>query len=94
LVLFLTGEAPLTFTAILASASTRVDVSFEKSIALSNAPPLSNSQSSAPSPLNALVDEDVAQTFRLRIDKRRNPGVDFSKVNDVILGVEYSADIK
>ena len=93
-VLFMIGETPLTFAATLASAATKADASFVKSIAISNAPPLSNSQSSAPlSPLNALVNEDVTQTFRLRIDKSTSPGVDFSKVSDVILGMEYSADL-
>jgi hypothetical protein len=96
LVLFLIGEKPLTFMATFrSSVSPKVNVFFEKSIAISNASPLSDAQSSAPlSPLNALVDKDVAQTFRLTINKSTNPGVDLSKVSDVILGVEYTADLK
>jgi len=36
---------------------------------------------------------DVNQILSLRIDKTANVGIDFSKVSDVILGVDYTATL-
>jgi hypothetical protein len=61
-------------------------------VAFSNSPPITDPLSTAPlSPLNALTGVDATQKFSLQIDKAANPGVDFSKVNDVVLGVDYTA---
>ena len=45
------------------------------------------------SPLNALVNAPVDQMFTIAIDKAAHPGVDFSSIVDVVLGVEYTADV-
>ncbi len=71
-----------------------VAVQIEGGYAVSNAPPLTDDQSTAiPSPLNAFAGETVDQTFGLTIDKSENPTVDFSAVVDVVLGVQYTATI-
>ena len=95
LTLFLTGGPPLNVKAIFAGSNTaKINVTFANSLTVSNAPPLSDSLSTAPmSPLNALVNADVAQTFRLQIQKSMNFGVDFSRITDAVLGIEYSADL-
>jgi hypothetical protein len=49
---------------------------------------------SRPSRLNALAGKKVEQKFRLTVDKGANPGVKFGPVTDVVLGVEYTADLK
>lgn len=94
IVLFLIGGTPLTFKAKVSStvSSTSTDIVFDKSMVMSNVLPLSQTGSS-PSPLNKFVDQEAAQKFILTIDKGQNPGIDFTKVTDVIFGVEYSAQI-
>jgi hypothetical protein len=60
----------------------------------SNAPPVTDAQSTVQlSPLNVLAGATVDQTFSLLIDKNQNPGVDFSTVRDVLLGVDYTAAV-
>jgi hypothetical protein len=94
--IILAADKPLTLTATLSSAAPaeNIAIAIEDSVALSNAPPLTDAQSSAPpSPLNALMDLDADQIFVLTIDKAANAGVDFSKITDVIFGLEYTADL-
>lgn len=43
-----------------------------------------------PSPLDALLGKDAMQSLDVIIDPLDNPGVDFSKINDLVLGVEYT----
>jgi hypothetical protein len=62
--------------------------------AFSNAPPITDPQSNvALSPLNVVKGISVDQTLSLVIDKTQNSGVDFSAVQDVLLGVDYQADV-
>jgi hypothetical protein len=95
LVLFLVGGEPLTFTASFSSTkmSDGVDISFERNIAISHAPPFDGS-GPASGQLNTFVNQEVLQTFRLAINKGSAPGVDFSQVTDVIFGVEYQASLQ
>lgn len=97
LLVLIPNEKLLTFNAVFDSSTIQppqATLAIDRNVALSNAPPLSDSQSSLPlSPLNAFVDQDVDQTFQITIDKSNNPNVDFSTVSDVILGVEYSTDL-
>ena len=96
LVLILIAPGSLDFVAVFGSSSPMLDVTvaFEQGVAFSNAPPIADDQSSAPpSPLNAFVDVEVAQTFNLAVLKTGSPGIDFSTVADVILGIDYEADL-
>jgi hypothetical protein len=69
-------------------------VQVTQGFALSNSPPLSDAESSfPPSPLNAFTGAPVDQTFTVAIDKQANAGVGLADIADVILGVEYQADL-
>jgi hypothetical protein len=71
-----------------------IPVTLVNGAAFSNAPPITDSQSTVPlSPLNVLAGISVDQSFSLMIDKGQNPGVDFSKVQDVIFGIDYTATV-
>lgn len=72
---------------------TSVHVQFQKGMVMSNLPPTTQDPVPPPMPLNVLADTAADQQFRLEIDKTQNPGVDFSRVSDVVLAVEYSADL-
>jgi hypothetical protein len=95
--LFVANPKPLTLKAVFqpSNPATAVTVNFVEGVAYSNAAPLTDASSTVPaSPLNALLPGLSAdQIFRLTIDKTTNPGVDFSKVADVGLGIEYQADL-
>jgi hypothetical protein len=96
LVLMLIAPGSLDFTAVFGSSNPALDVTiaFEQGVAISNAPPITDDQSSAPpSPLNAFVDVEVAQTFNLAVLKTGSPGIDFSTVADVILAIDYEATL-
>jgi hypothetical protein len=68
-------------------------VPFVGGLAHSNAEPLTEPGSQAPpSPLNVLAGGDVDTTFELAISKNGNAAA-FAYVEDVLLGIEYSADI-
>jgi len=43
--------------------------------------------------LNVLAGATADQTFTLSIDKSANGGVDFSTVQDVLLGIDYTATV-
>lgn len=74
--------------------ATQWSISLENGIALSNAPPLTDPENpSLPQPLNGLVGLSADQTFTVIIDKTLNPAADFSGVADVVLGLEYTADL-
>jgi hypothetical protein len=45
------------------------------------------------SPLNALADKDPLQTFTVSITKAANPGADFTEIADIVLALEYEADL-
>ena len=69
-------------------------MTLDKGVAISNIPPPGIPAPTPTSPLNALMDTAVEQKFQLRITKAANPGVDFSRVVDLLLGIEYAADVK
>jgi tetratricopeptide (TPR) repeat protein len=73
--------------------ATSVNIAFKQGIAMSNVPPATSGPVPPPLPLNALTDIAADQRFALSIDKTQNQGVDFSGVTDVVLGIEYEADI-
>jgi len=56
-------------------------------------PTIDDPSSSTPHPLNAFVNIQAEQIFTLAIKKSENPGTNFSEVTDVILGIEYNAQI-
>ena len=63
-------------------------------MALSNGAPCGDPQSPPPpAELNQFIGSPVEQSWVLTIDKNLSPGIDFSKVTDVVLGIEYSADV-
>jgi hypothetical protein len=93
LVIFLAGGEPLDFKAAFAATvpAATVAIEFKKGMTASNVAPL-NSEDSA-SVLNSFVNNDADQTFKLIVNKADNPGIQFDAVKDVILGIEYSADV-
>jgi hypothetical protein len=96
LVCFLSGTDLGSFQASvgIAQPALSVQVTFEGGAAFSNAPPFTQPGSAAPlSPLNQLVGKVATQVFTLSVDTSTNPGVDFSGVTDVVLGVEYEATL-
>ena len=62
-------------------------------IALSNAGFLAAANGGVPLPLNDLTGLSADQPFTLTIDAAANPGVDFSKMYDVQIVVEYEAQV-
>jgi hypothetical protein len=92
-VLMLPGEPP-DFVASFGgtkSTQTKVNVPFVGGLAHSTAAPFSKTP---PSPLDVLVGMTVDTTFRLKVSK--GIGVDedaLAKIEDVLLGIEYSADL-
>jgi hypothetical protein len=79
---------------ISATPSRSIPVTFANGTVFSNAPPITDAQSTvAQSALNVLKGARVDQTFSLEVDRNANPGVDFAAVQDVLLGVDYSASI-
>jgi hypothetical protein len=83
-------DFPGTFTR---QGSAPIQVAFDNGLAYSNADPLGEPGSQAPpSPMNVLVGGAVDTTFQLTIDKGANAAA-FAGVQDVLLGIEYSADL-
>jgi hypothetical protein len=77
-----------------ATPAKNVSVSLTAGVAYSNAPPITDPQSKAPpSPLNALAGIDANQILTVTIDKSANPNFDFTRIADVILGVDYTATL-
>ncbi|MFD0688786.1 Tc toxin subunit A-related protein [Actinomadura fibrosa] len=74
--------------------SVTVPVSMPGGVAYSNRPPITEPQSTVPpSPLNALGGITADQTITVTIDRIDNNDLDFGKVRDVLLGVDYTAQI-
>jgi len=95
LVLFFASETPLTLSATFGpQGGSGVTVPFTNSMALSSGPPWDNSQTPPPATvLNQFIGSPVEQGWVLTVDKSAAPAIDFSQVSDVVLGVEYSADL-
>ena len=93
--LFFVSPAPLDAGAQFSATqpATNVNITFKQGIAMSNLPAAITDPVPPPLPLNALADFAADQRFALTIDKNQNPGVDFSGVSDVVLAVEYAADL-
>jgi hypothetical protein len=76
-----------------AEGSQPVQVSLANGIAYSNAEPLTEPGSQTPpSPLNALAGGAVDRSFQLAITKNGNAQA-LASVKDVLLGIEYTADV-
>jgi len=75
-------------SSIPASTST---ITFEKGIALSNAGVLADGNGGVPLPLNAFTGLNTDQIFKLEIDTATAPGINFKKLREVMLLVEYEA---
>jgi hypothetical protein len=95
LLLSFASERPLALPATFApQGANPVTVAFSQNMALSNAAPWSDPQSPPPpAALNQFIGTPVEQSWVLTIDKTVSPGVDFSVVADVVLGMEYTADV-
>ncbi len=96
MILLVVGEPKLSFNASLSITQPAMEakISFEENMVISNAPPLGDPQSTIPpSPLNSFVDHTADQGFHLTINKNANQGISFGHVKDILLGVEYEADI-
>ena len=93
-VVMLPGREAFDFDATFAPQGLpAVQVSFADSVAYSNAEPLTEAGSQTPpSPLNVLVGGNVDTTFQLAIAKNGNADA-FAGVEDVLLGIEYTADL-
>ena len=86
------GDSTIKAEVITATPTKTIKVTLDGGFIFSNNPPLTDPLSTVPlSPLNVLAGIDVNQILSLRIDKTANVGLDFSKVSDVILGVDYTA---
>jgi hypothetical protein len=93
-VLMLPGAGGLDFPATFTrQGSPSVSVTFTDGLAFSNSEPLNEPGSQKPpSPLNVLSGGAVDTTFQLAIDKGANAAA-FSNVQDVLFGVEYTANL-
>ncbi len=74
---------------IKAAPGAPVMVTMEQNAAISNAPPFKVSANLPASPLNALVGRPLDQVFTVDIQS----AADFSHATDLVLGLEYSADV-
>jgi hypothetical protein len=97
LVVFLVGDdlaAKLT-ASLRATGAAKASFPLENSVAFSNAPPLVSADFPAKpaSPLNAFVGKSVDRVFQFAIGSAENPGLDLGGLRDVVLGMEYTADI-
>jgi hypothetical protein len=95
LVLFFASETPLTLQAAFGpQGASSVTVPFTNGMALSSGPPWDNSQTPQPATaLNQFIGSPVEQSWALTVDKSAAPAIDFSRISDVVLGIEYSADL-
>lgn len=89
------GVESASFTATFSSANPGQDedITFEKALALSNAGVLAGGNGGVALPLNTFVGVDFDQTFELEIDADANPAADFTRIADVLMLAEYSADV-
>lgn len=70
-----------------------IAVPVTKGLALSTLPPTPVVPPMPASPLNALEGRDPNQVFTVSVAKAANPGVDFTGVADIVLALEYEANI-
>ena len=92
-VLLLPGGEALSFAGTFGPAgSPGAQVPFSAGVAFSNAEPLADPVQTTAAPLNAFIDESVDQPFQLTIEKNGD-AEQFTAVTDVILGIEYVAEL-
>jgi len=83
---------PISFAASLKVGTSTVQFTVEDGVAMSTASPLTDAQSTvAPSPLDALVGKAVPSTAQIKVTKNASPGADFKTLQDIVLGIEYTA---
>lgn len=75
-----------------ASEINAVGAALDAGVALSNAGALASGQ--PPQPLNGLVGLPATQTFTISFDKALLGNVSLDKVKDIVLGIEYSANVQ
>ena len=92
---FVVTPDEIDFTAKLLSAdpATSVPVTFQKGFAISTLQPDPALPPLPASPLNAFAEMNPEQAFTLAISKPANPSVDFHRVADVVLAIEYEASL-
>ncbi len=92
---FVVTSDKIDFTAKLSATTpaTSASVSFKEGFAMSSLHPDPGLPPLPVSPLNAFADMNPEQLFTLAISKPANPGVDFQRVTDVVLALEYEASL-
>ncbi|MGW4063147.1 Tc toxin subunit A-related protein [Amycolatopsis sp. NPDC004747] len=87
----LPGSTGKTISATLDLAGAAAAFTCEAGIALSNGAPLRSPGSPSPDqPLNAAIGEPVEQPWRFTLSA--DPGADLTGLQDVVVGIEYTAD--
>jgi Tc toxin complex TcA C-terminal TcB-binding domain len=86
-------EIDFTAKLLAADSATSVPVTFQKGFAISTLQPDPALPPLPASPLNAFAEMNPDQAFTLSISKPSNPGVDFHRVTDVVLAIEYEASL-
>ncbi len=92
---FMVVPDEIDFTAKLLSVdpATSVPVTFQKGFAISSLQPDPALPPLPASPLNEFADMNPEQVFTLQISKPANPGVNFQRVTDVVLAIEYEGSL-
>jgi Tc toxin complex TcA C-terminal TcB-binding domain len=92
---FVVTPDKIDFTArlLVTDPATSVTVTFKQGFAISTLQPDPAMPPLPASPLNALAERNPEQAFTLAISKAANPGVDFHRVTDVVLAIEYEASL-
>jgi hypothetical protein len=75
------------------SPASTIAVPITQGLALSTLPPAPVTPPLPASPLNALENRDPNQAFTVSIAKAANAGVDFTGVADIVLALEYEANL-
>ncbi|HEY7057730.1 MAG TPA: hypothetical protein VH458_14440 [Vicinamibacterales bacterium] len=85
----------LSFKAKLSAATpaTSAPVDFTHNFVISSLQPDPAMPVLPASPLNVFAGLDPNQAFTLEVKKAANPGIDFTRVTDVILAIEYEASL-
>jgi hypothetical protein len=93
--IFAVSDAPASFQARVASSqpARTVMVPLTGGAAMSTRQPDPSLPALPAAPLDALVGIAPDQVFTITIDKTASPGVDFAAIDDLVLALEYSADL-
>jgi Tc toxin complex TcA C-terminal TcB-binding domain len=73
--------------------ATSAEVEFKNGFAISSLQPDPSLPILPASPLNVFAGQDPEQIFTLSISKAASPGVNFSSITDLVLGLEYEANL-